>query len=131
MSREPVIANEGQRDWETWADDQVEARGVVFWKTLISRDLTDSEALALGVARVPVGARLNRHRHEQPEAYLVLDGRGELTVDDTTRQVTAGDAIFIPGGATHSTACAGPTDLRFAYVFPADSSTDVDYDFGA
>ena len=129
MRAEPVVVGQSDREWETWPDDQAGERGTVFWKTMISRGLTDSEALALGVARVPAGGALHAHRHAQPEAYLVLDGLGELTVDGTTRPVRAGDAVFIPGDATHSVACSGPTDLRFAYVFAADSSRDVTYAF--
>ena len=129
MSEEPVIVGDGDREWTTWPDEQIEERGAVSWKTLISAELTDSEALALGVGRVPAGAALNAHRHAQPEAYLVLDGAGELTVDGVARRVGPGDAVFIPGDAVHSLACRGARELRFAYVFPADSSDEVVYDF--
>jgi quercetin dioxygenase-like cupin family protein len=130
MSGPPVIGTEREREWETWPAEQAGERGEVYWKTLISAGLTDSDALALGIARVPPGGTLQPHRHEQPEVYLVLDGCGDVTVDGATRAVRSGDAVFIPGNAVHTIACTGTGELRFAYVFAADSSGDVVYDFG-
>jgi quercetin dioxygenase-like cupin family protein len=129
MSEQPVVANLDDRDWTGWPPHQVAERGAIEWKTLISRDHTASDTLSLGVARVAPGAALNPHRHEQAEVYLVLGGAGELHVGGAARVVTAGDAVFIPGGAVHGIACAGDEELTFAYAFATDSSADVLYDF--
>ena len=129
MSEHPVVASLADREWTSWSAHQVRERGTIEWKTLISGDRTPSDTLSLGVARVPPGAALNPHRHEQAEVYLVLGGSGELRVGDARRTVTAGDAVFIPGGAVHAIACAGEDELRFAYAFAADSTEEVVYDF--
>ena len=43
------------------------------------------------------GESNNRHRQrEQEELYLVLDGRLEMTVDDETFEVVAGDVVVVP-----------------------------------
>jgi len=129
MDREPVVVQENVREWETWPDEEVEKKGLTYWKTLVSADLTHSEALTMGIAKIPPNEALREHRHLQEEIYLVLDGTGSVTIDGKTRPVAAGSAVFIPGNALHSCENTGERDLRCAYVFPADSFEEVEYVF--
>ena len=121
-SDRPVVANVADREWTGWPAGQTGERGAIEWKTLISGDLTTSDTLSLGVARVAPGASLNPHRHPQAEVYLVLGGTGEL-------RVAAGAAVFIPAGAVHAITCTGERELTFAYAFATDSTANVVYDF--
>jgi mannose-6-phosphate isomerase-like protein (cupin superfamily) len=105
------------------------AEGLVYWRTLISGDVTRSEALTMGIGRMPPGEALRRHRHRQAEVYLVLEGTGSVEIGAEARPVEAGSAVFIPGDVFHSLANTGTSDLRFAYVFPADSFGEVEYVF--
>ena len=129
MDREPVVVQENAREWETWPDEEVAKRGQVYWKTLVSGDLTHSEALTMGIAKIPPGEALHEHRHQQAEIYLILEGTGSVTIDGKARPVGAGSAIFIPGNVVHSCENTGASDLRFAYVFPANSFSEVEYVF--
>jgi len=130
MDAEPVVVDPEAREWEAWPAEQVAERGEAEWKTLISRGLTRSAGLTMGVARLPPGGSLRIHRHEQAEAYLVLEGTGVVTIGGTERTVREGVAVFIPGNAPHGVRATGTLDLRFAYVFAADSFEDVEYVFG-
>jgi quercetin dioxygenase-like cupin family protein len=130
MTSEPVVVDQEAREWEAWPADQVAERGEARWKTLISAGLTASEGLTMGVARLPPGGSLQAHRHEQHEVYLVLDGLAVVAIDGTARTVRPGVAVFVPGNALHSVKATGDADLRFAYVFAADSFEDVEYVFG-
>jgi mannose-6-phosphate isomerase-like protein (cupin superfamily) len=51
------------------------------------------------------------------EAYLVLEGCGVVTIDQSSRPVAPGAAVFIPGNAVHSIESTGETELRFARRF--------------
>jgi mannose-6-phosphate isomerase-like protein (cupin superfamily) len=129
MDREPVIVQENAREWETWPDEEIATKGLAYWKTLISADLTHSEALTLGIAKIPPNEALREHRHLQEEIYLVLEGTGSVTIDGKTRPVEAGTSVFIPGDALHSCENTGEGDLHFAYVFAANSFEEVEYVF--
>lgn len=129
MDHEPVIVRESAREWETWPDHGVPKKGQIYWKTLISGDVTHSGALTMGIAKVPPGEALREHRHRQAEIYLVLEGTGSITIDGETRPVSAGSAVFISGNALHSCENTGSSDLRFTYVFAADSFEEVEYVF--
>ncbi len=130
MERGPIVSREVDREWETWDEEDISQKGLVYWKTLISKGVTRSENLMLGVARLPPGGALNEHRHKQDEIYLVLEGSGLVRVGDEEFAVEAGSAVFIPGDAVHSCENTGTSDLRFAYVVPADSFEEVEYVFG-
>ena len=129
MDREPVVVREGTREWETWPEEEAARKGSVYWRTLISGDVTPSEALTVGIGRMPPGEALSRHRHRQAEVYLVLEGCGSVEIGPEARPVEAGSAVFIPGDALHSLANTGASDLRFAYVFAAGSFDEIEYVF--
>ena len=56
---EPVVADVDERGWETVRGEGARGPVAVFYKTLISGDLTRSEALTVGVAKL---ARARRSR---------------------------------------------------------------------
>jgi hypothetical protein len=66
----------------------------------------------MGVARLPHGGCLHSHRHDQHEAYLVLDGVGVITIDGTPRTLGPGVAVFIAGNALYSVKATGDPELR-------------------
>jgi quercetin dioxygenase-like cupin family protein len=129
MERGPIVSREVDQEWETWSEEDIPQKGLVYWKTLISKGVTRSENLTLGVASLPPGGALHEHRHTQDEVYLVLEGSGLVRVGDEELIVEAGSAVFIPGDALHSCENTGTADLRVAYVFPADSFEEVEYVF--
>ena len=53
MDREPIVVQESVREWETWPNEEIARKGLVYWKTLVSGDLTKSEALTMGIAKIP------------------------------------------------------------------------------
>jgi mannose-6-phosphate isomerase-like protein (cupin superfamily) len=129
MGHEPIASREVDQEWETWSEEDIPQKGLVYWKTLISKGVTHSKNLTLGVASLPPGGALREHHHRQEEVYLVLDGSGLVRVGAEELAVEAGSAVFIPGDALHSCENTGASDLRVAYVFPADSFDEVEYVF--
>ena len=127
MDEVPVVVGEDERAWEAMGGE--EASDSVLFKTLISGGLTKSEALTAGVAKIPPGAALSKHRHRQAEVYLVLAGEGSVRVGEGVRSVRAGSAVFVPGGAVHSCENTSVSELRLAYILAADSFEDVEYVF--
>ena len=127
MGGKPVAVREKERRWEVFGD----GGGDVLFKTLISGDVTPSEDLTLGVAKLPPGETLAPHHHRQAEVYLVLAGEGVVRIGPETRTVEAGTAVFVPGGVVHACENTGRSEMRVAYVLAANSFGDVEYVFGA
>lgn len=127
MSTALIIHSEGLA-WETW-DPAHASRGRVFWRTLFSRGLTDSDSLTIGVAIVRPGDALNPHHHAPSEIYYILQGEGVMTLAHEEHIVRQGDAIFIPGDERHGIANRNESDLTFLYGFATDSFDEVVYHF--
>lgn len=48
------------------------------------------------------GKRLSLQKHEhRSEHWVIVRGTGSFMLDDETRPITEGDALFIPVGGTH------------------------------
>jgi len=125
----PSITQAASLPWETWPNPALAERSPVRWKDLIGRARGDSQAISLGVAEIPPGATLARHRHAAPEAYYVLGGAGSVEVDGENYPVASGSAVFIPGSATHAFTNTGASTITFVYVFPVDTFAELIYLF--
>ena len=119
------VADPGDLEWESWGE-RAFVRGRAEWK-----DLIGGEGIALGIGRIAPGEELALHSHPQPEAYLVLAGTASVEIEGEEHRAGAGSAVFIPGGAEHACRNREREELRFAFVFAADSAAEVDYDFPA
>jgi mannose-6-phosphate isomerase-like protein (cupin superfamily) len=73
---------------------------------------------------VPPGVSIGLHTHglDNEEIYVVLAGRAEMTLDDATFEVTAGDVVVNRPGGTHGLRNDGPEDVRLVVLqLPASS----------
>jgi len=66
------------------------------------REYLHTETQSLAEASLPGNSATHRHYHARSEEiYLVLEGGGELEVDEEVRAVRPGDAILIRPGSPH------------------------------
>ncbi len=88
-------------------------------KPLVARANTENPAMSvLHVVLLP-GKGHARHNHpDADEVLYVLSGQGEQMVDDGTPfPVTAGQAVFIPTAAFHSTINTGWEPLTLLAIY--------------
>lgn len=95
-------------------------------RPLVDRTTSNIERCSLAEEVLPAGAAVGRHHHiETEEVYYILSGAGRMTVGDETRDVAAGDAIFIPRGFIHSLENTGREPMTVLLVCgPAYSYDD-------
>ena len=68
---------------------------------------------SLAEATLEPGQATERHYHaESEEIYFVVEGSGEMELDDERREVGVGEAVLIPPGARHQIR-ADADGLRF------------------
>jgi len=63
---------------------------------------TAGRQLMLSVVRSEPGSVVPNHSHPHEQMGMMISGRLEFTVDDTTRVLGPGDSWRIPGGVVHS-----------------------------
>ena len=95
-------------------------------RPLIDRTTSSIELCSLAEEVLPAGAAVSRHYHlETEEIYYILRGAGRMTVGDDVRDVSAGDAIFIPRNHTHTLENTGREPMTILLVCgPAYSYAD-------
>lgn len=72
-------------------------------RSILDRTNAPVEKQSLAEAQVPAGSSTQRHYHKLAEEfYFILEGAGEMQIDEETRTVGPGDAILIPAGAWHT-----------------------------
>jgi len=78
----------------------------------------DRLALSYSLAHAVVrpGRQTLPHRLKTSEVYYILEGRGRMTVDAESADVSAGQAVYIPPGALQFIANPGPDNLAFLCI---------------
>jgi quercetin dioxygenase-like cupin family protein len=64
--------------------------------------------MAVIVEELGVGDAIPLHRHGIDEVLLYHSGEAEVSLDDESYPVRAGDVVFVPAGRVHGTRNAGP-----------------------
>jgi mannose-6-phosphate isomerase-like protein (cupin superfamily) len=95
-------------------------------RPLIDRTTSPIELCSLAEEVLPAGCAVGRHHHlETEEIYYITSGTGRMTVGNETREVGAGDAVFIPRNETHTLENTGSEPMKILLVCgPAYSIAD-------
>ncbi len=104
--------------------DLNQAEGRVFPARRRTRNLVNGASpitcsnFSMGVVELePLGGQVPWHNHPQEEVYLVLEGTGEICVNDERRAISAGQAVHVPAHAFHQLTNTGEAPLRFVYCY--------------
>jgi mannose-6-phosphate isomerase-like protein (cupin superfamily) len=70
----------------------------------------------LAIAQLEPGKQLDAHVDPMEEIYFIMMGEAEMTLDNETRHVVQGDAVWIPTGSRHSLSNTGNEDCVLLVV---------------
>ena len=65
----------------------------------------------------PNGGQVPWHNQEQEEVYIILQGRGEMCVDNERQEITAGQMVYMPPTKFHQLTNIGDTPLHMMYCY--------------
>ena len=99
----------------------------VRWKFLIDADFTESSKLSLGFAEIAPGGNLVLHYHSPAEIYVITDGTGTLDKCGELQEIRKGDVVYISENAKHALRNNGKEILKFYWIFPTDTFSEVNY----
>ena len=91
---------------------------------LVQRDQLDLGEISIGISDNPPGSGLPgvMHRHSCGEVFVVYEGRGIYTVDNTEIVAEPGDMVIIPPNTWHTfRPDDGPSGLRHVAVYDSGS----------
>jgi pyrroloquinoline quinone (PQQ) biosynthesis protein C/mannose-6-phosphate isomerase-like protein (cupin superfamily) len=85
-------------------------------KFTVERLPLTAEVLDPRMVRIPAGKFNEKHKHAHETLIHVLEGRGQILVDDRVFPVEPGDTVLVPRWSLHQTQNLGTTELRFLAV---------------
>jgi mannose-6-phosphate isomerase-like protein (cupin superfamily) len=102
------------------------------WHRLRNHILMDagelgSRNMSVTWLEVPAGIDQSLHSHEEAEqVYIVVSGRGTMTVAGDTQEIAEGDLVMVPPATDHSIANGNSADLCCVSVqSPPVTSSEV------
>jgi oxalate decarboxylase/phosphoglucose isomerase-like protein (cupin superfamily) len=94
---------------------------------LVDPESSPSKNLKMGLTVVYANGKTTGHAHPQhEEVYYVLQGRGRMIVGESQYDISAGDALYVPFGAFHTTHNTGILPLQLLWVTGRDPSGGMD-----
>ena len=70
------------------------------------------------IASVRGGEATTLHSHDEEETFIILRGRGKISVDGETQNVGSGDVIYLPRNSKHRIVNVSPDErLEFLTIF--------------
>lgn len=80
---------------------------------LISPQNSATQNLSIQISEVPIGSEQPIHDHEPEQCYYIIKGNGLMMIDGESKEVTAGDAIYIPSSLKHGIKNVGNEVLEY------------------
>ena len=75
-----------------------------------------AEVLDPRMVRIPAGKFNEKHRHAHETLIHILEGTGQVVIDERALPVRGGDTVLVPRWAMHQTQNLGTTEMRFLAV---------------
>lgn len=80
---------------------------------LISPQNSSTKNVSMQISEVPVGSEQPVHSHDPEQCYYIIKGKGLMIIEEETKEVTAGDAVFIPSNKKHGIKNLGNEVLEY------------------
>ena len=87
-------------------------------RMVLTRDTVPEIKSALGFSIFKPGTETASVSHEVEEVAYVLEGEGELRLDDESVPFGPGQALFVPPHTWHAVANTGNQDVVMVFMFP-------------
>ncbi len=65
----------------------------------------------------PKGGQVPWHNQEQEEVYFIVQGEGQICVDNECSPIKAGQAVYMPPGKFHQLTNTGDEPMHMIYVY--------------
>jgi mannose-6-phosphate isomerase-like protein (cupin superfamily) len=89
------------------------------WSKLsLSQDRLAANTACLGYASFPPGSVTQLVVHDAEELFFIVQGSGEVRLEDGSIPFLPLDAFFVPPGAWHAIANTGDVDVVTVFGFP-------------
>jgi len=86
-------------------------------RVLVGKGALQANHFVTGHSRIFVGGRIPPHSHANEEVYVILSGKGKMTVGDESQVVEGFGVVYIPSNVEHSLTNIGNEELEILYIY--------------
>ncbi len=83
---------------------------------LIGSQNSSAQAISMQISEIPIGSEQPIHNHGPEQCYYIIRGKGLMIIEEETRDVHAGDAVYIPSNMKHGIKNLGDDVLEYLTV---------------
>ena len=80
---------------------------------LISSKNSLTQNISIQISEVPLRSEQPIHSHEPEQCYYIIKGKGLMIIEDESKEVSEGDAIYIPPNHKHGIKNIGNASLEY------------------
>jgi len=84
---------------KAWSPQDLESLRIAGGRAYL--ELLREASMSVGLYALPAGGSDLQQPHTEDEIYIVLAGRSQFSAGDDSREVAAGDFIFVSAGVPH------------------------------
>ena len=100
-----IISNLSSTNFRIFKDGKTRSKVLLShtdWKVEKGDNIDSKAFFSTGIIELPEGAKIDLHSHEnREEIYFILKGKGEITVDGSSKILNQGDVIWFPSKTMH------------------------------
>lgn len=85
---------------------------------VISKTLVQNKAVGLTLFAMAAGEGISAHKSTGDAFVLVLAGEMEITIDEQSQRVAAGQFIIMPAGHPHAVKAVTDAKMELTVIFP-------------
>jgi mannose-6-phosphate isomerase-like protein (cupin superfamily) len=86
-------------------------------RILVGQGGLEAEQFVSGYSNLFPNGSIPLHSHENEEVYIILSGKGKMTVGEKTEEVEEITAVYIPPNTKHSLINTGDENLTILYIY--------------
>lgn len=80
---------------------------------LIGESNSGCDEISIQITNVLPGKMQTIHSHPEYQCYYILQGKGQVIIEDEVQELLSGDAVLIPSNSMHGIKNIGETILRY------------------
>lgn len=80
---------------------------------LVGESNTGCDEISIQITNVMPGKMQTIHNHPQFQCYYIIQGKGQIIIDDEEEELVSGDAVLIPANAMHGIKNIGEDNLQY------------------
>ncbi len=111
-----IIGNINQMDGTLVNNPEVKAAAM---KVLVS-PAQGWDSHVMRVMEVGVGGYTPKHQHDWPHINYVIEGEGNLLIEETLHPLSAGSYAFVPPNTLHQFTNTGDVTFKFICIVPTE-----------